>query len=83
MFCTKEKQCNQGSEECSLLRIVSLNIQENCGLSAGRINATITMKNGVSKDVFTKLLTSIIFGQLIQKIDLHRFRDGCMVEGEK
>ena len=46
MFCFLEKQRNQGSEECSLFRVMSFNIQENCGLSAGRINATIIMKNG-------------------------------------
>jgi hypothetical protein len=31
----------------------------------------------------TKLLPSRIFGQLVQKIGLHRLRDDCMVEGEK
>jgi hypothetical protein len=34
-------------------------------------------------DFSTKLIPSRIFGQLVQKIDLHRPRDGCMVEGEK
>ena len=73
---------------------MSFNIQENCGLSAGRINATIIMKNGDINihqiplcdnlaDFFTKSLASRTFGQLIQKIGRCRLRDGCMVEGEK
>jgi hypothetical protein len=46
MFCFLEKQRNQGSEECYLFRVMSFNIQEHCGLSAGRINATVIVKNG-------------------------------------
>jgi hypothetical protein len=74
-----EKQRNQGSGECSLLRITSLNTQGNCGLSNGRINATIIMKNG---DINIQQICSCdnlanfsqsrsqveFFGQLIQKI---------------
>ena len=34
-------------------------------------------------DLFTKSLPNRVFEQLIQKIDLRRLRDGCIVEGEK
>jgi hypothetical protein len=89
-----KKQRNQGSRECFLLRIARLNIQESCGLSAGRVKTQIIMKNNDINiqqirscdnlvDFSTKLLPSRIFGQLVQKIDIHRPRDGCMVEGEK
>jgi hypothetical protein len=73
---------------------MSFNIQENCGLSAGRINTTIIMKNDDINihqihlcdnlaDFFTKPLASRTFGQLIQKIGRRHLRDGCIVEGEK
>jgi hypothetical protein len=71
-----------------------LNTQESCGLYVGKIKAQIIMKNNDINiqqirscdnlaGFSTKLLPSRIFGQLVQKIDLHRPRDGCMVEGEK
>jgi hypothetical protein len=114
------------SIECVWLISLIQHIQENCGLSTERINATIIyednnaciaqLKEGYIKDdrtkyisakfffthdlqkngdinihqirscdnlaeIFTKVLPSRTFEQLIQKIGLRRLRDDCMVEG--
>jgi hypothetical protein len=51
------------------------NLQKNCDISIQQIRSCNNLA-----DIFTKSLPSRIFEQPIQKIDIRRLRDACIVE---